>query len=78
MMRMNPQMNELMENNPEMARILSDPETLQQSLNAMRNPGLMQEMMRNADRGMANLNTIPGGEAALRQVHSEMMDPLYD
>lgn len=32
MVRMNPQLNELMEQRPEIARMLEDPELLQQSL----------------------------------------------
>jgi len=67
MLQMNPQLQQLCEQNPEIRRILEDPETLQQSMRAMRNPQLMREMMRNADRGMAQLNTIPGGEDALRR-----------
>lgn len=59
-MRMNPQLQEMMERNPEVARLLEDPEMLQQSMRAMRNPQLMREMMRNADRGMANLNAVSG------------------
>ena len=59
-MRMNPQLQEMMDNNPELARIMEDPEMLQQSMRAMRNPQLMREMMRNADRGMANLNAVSG------------------
>jgi len=71
-------MQQMMESNPEIARLLEDPETLQQSMRAMRNPQLMREMMRSADRGMANLNTMPGGEAALRRVYNEVQDPLYN
>jgi len=78
MLQMNPQLQQLCEQNPEIRRILEDPETLQQSMRAMRNPQLMREMMRNADRGMAQLNTIPGGEDALRRLHTEMIDPLND
>jgi ubiquilin len=31
-----------------------------------RNPNLMQEMMRNNDRAMANIENVPGGFDALR------------
>ncbi|CAD7929317.1 unnamed protein product [Amoebophrya sp. A120] len=78
MLQMNPQLQQLCEQNPDIRRILEDPETMQQSMRAMRNPALMREMMRSADRGMAQLNTIPGGEDALRRLHTEMVDPLYD
>ncbi|CAD7924393.1 unnamed protein product [Amoebophrya sp. A25] len=78
MIQMNPQLQQMCEQNPDVRRILEDPETMQQSMRAMRNPQLMREMMRNADRGMANLNTIPGGEDALRRLHNEIVDPLTD
>merc|ERR1719236_368079 len=78
MMRMNPQMNQLMEQRPEIARILEDPEMLQQSMRMATNPSLMREMMRNADRSIGNLDVMPGGHNALRRAHEEVADPLYD
>ena len=61
MVRMNPQLNRLMEQRPEIARILEDPEMLQQSMRMAANPSLMREMMRNADRAMGHLDAMPGG-----------------
>merc|ERR550537_729032 len=78
MVRMNPQLNELMERNPAMARILEDPETMQQAMRAAANPELMREMIRNQDRAMGNLDAMPGGHAALSQMHSDFIDPLYN
>merc|ERR1719428_2620901 len=76
--RMNPQLNQLMEQRPEIARILEDPEMLQQSMEMMRNPALMREMTRNADRAMGNLDAMPGGHNALVRAHEEYIDPLYN
>merc|ERR1712100_498817 len=78
MMQMNPQTRQLMEENPEIARLLEDPETLQQSARMMANPSLMREMMRNADTAMGRLDAMPGGHAALQQMHSDMIDPLHE
>merc|ERR1719456_1487291 len=75
---MNPQLQSLMESNPEVARILEDPEVLQQSMRAIRNPALMREMMRQSDRSMSNLETVPGGMDALRRMHNDIADPMYD
>ncbi|CAE8626697.1 unnamed protein product [Polarella glacialis] len=72
MVRMNPQLNELMERRPEIARMLEDPELLQQSMRMMANPSLMREMTRNADRSMANLDTMPGGHNALASDSAEV------
>merc|ERR1719198_644582 len=77
MMRMNPQLSQLMEERPEIARVLEDPETLQQSMRMMSNPALMREMTRNADRAIGNLDALPGGHNALRRAHEEFADPLY-
>merc|ERR1719161_3219150 len=78
MIRMNPQLNQLMEQRPEIARILEDPETLQQSMRMMSNPALMREMTRNADRAIGNLDAMPGGHNALVRAHEEFADPLYN
>merc|ERR1719383_438294 len=77
MIRMNPQLNQLMEQRPEIARILEDPETIQQSLRMAANPALMREMMRNADRAVGQLDAVPGGHAALVRAHEEFADPLF-
>merc|ERR1719379_2434605 len=77
MVRMNPQLNQLMEQRPEIARILEDPEMLQQSMQMMRNPALMREMTRNADRALGNLDAMPGGHNALVRAHEEFADPIF-
>merc|ERR1719443_2101572 len=77
MMRMNPQLSQLMEERPEIARILEDPETLQQSMRMAMNPSLMREMTRNADRAIGQLDAMPGGHSALVQAHQEFADPLF-
>merc|ERR1719277_2224926 len=77
MMRMNPQLNQLMETRPEIARLLEDPEVLQQSMQMMANPSLMREMTRNADRAIGQLDAMPGGHNALVRAHQEIADPLY-
>merc|ERR1719159_728683 len=78
LMRMNPQLNRLMEQRPEIARLLEDPEMLRQSMQMATNPALMREMMRNSDRAMGQLDVMPGGHNALRRAHEEFADPLYE
>merc|ERR1719395_383292 len=78
MMRMNPQLNQMMEQRPEIARILEDPEVLQQSMQMMRNPSLMREMQRNADRAIGQLDVMPGGHNALVRAHQDISDPLMN
>merc|ERR1712048_1316539 len=71
------QMMQLMEQRPELARLLEDPEIIQQSMEMMRNSELMREIMRNADRAMGNLDAMPGGHNALVRAHEEIADPLF-
>merc|ERR1719222_1416242 len=78
MMRMNPQLEQLMERQPEIARLLEDPEMLQQSMRMAANPSLMREMTRNADRAIGQLDVMPGGHNALVRAHEEIADPLFD
>merc|ERR1719235_529879 len=78
MMRMNPQTQRLMEERPDLARMMEDPEVLRQSARMVSNPSLMREMMRNQDTAMGRLDATPGGHAALERAHREIVDPLHN
>merc|ERR1711936_1195992 len=56
----NPQMRQLMDRNPEINHMLNNPDVLRQTMEIARNPAMMQELMRNQDRAMSNLESIPG------------------
>lgn len=75
-METNPQMRALMDSNPELARMMRDPQVLRQAMDMMRSPGLRQEMMRNNDLAMANLELHPEGFSALQRMLTEVQDPL--
>lgn len=49
-----------MERNPEINHMLNNPDILRQTMEIARNPNMMQELMRNQDRAMSNLESIPG------------------
>eukprot|EP00041_Stephanoeca_diplocostata_P030207 m.906977 g.906977 ORF g.906977 m.906977 type:complete len:526 (-) comp23710_c0_seq2:1840-3417(-) len=76
MVMANPQMRALIESNPELGQALTDPETIRQGLQMAQNPALRQEMMRNNDRAMSNLESIPGGFNHLRRMHDQIQEPL--
>jgi ubiquilin len=78
MMQSNPQIQELIRQNPELGHVLNDPNMLRQSLEMARNPALMQEMLRNQDRAMSNIEALPGGFDALRQFYTNVGGPLQD
>lgn len=42
MMRMNPQMQQIMDNNPEIGHMFNNPQLMRQALEMARNPSMMQ------------------------------------
>ncbi len=49
-----------MERHPEINHMLNNPDILRQTMEIARNPAMLQELMRNQDRAMSNLESIPG------------------
>lgn len=74
----NPQMQELMQRNPEISHILNNPDLMRQTLELTRNPSMMQELMRNHDRAMSNLESVPGGYSALQRLYRDIQEPLMN
>ncbi|KAI8899328.1 hypothetical protein BC833DRAFT_586103 [Globomyces pollinis-pini] len=71
----NPQLQKLIEEHPEVRENLSDPNFLQEMTKAVKNPKLMQEMMRNQDRALSNIESIPGGFNHLSSMFKSMDGP---
>jgi len=76
MLEADPTMRQAMEANPELRAALSDPETIRQMMNAATNPALMAEQMRNNDRAMSNITSMPGGFNALTRMYRDIQEPL--
>ncbi|XP_066106868.1 LOW QUALITY PROTEIN: ubiquilin-3 [Saccopteryx bilineata] len=74
----NPHMQQLIQHNPEIGHILNNPEIMRQTLEFLRNPAVMQEMMRSQDRALSNLESIPGGYNVLRTMYTDIMDPMLN
>ncbi|XP_012514436.1 PREDICTED: ubiquilin-3 [Propithecus coquereli] len=74
----NPHMQQLIQHNPEIGHILNNPEIMRQTLEFLRNPAIMQEMMRSQDRALSNLESIPGGYHVLRTMYTDIMDPMLN
>merc|ERR1719301_457162 len=51
---------------------------MREHLQAIMDPQMRAMMMRNVDRSMSNLETVPGGMDALRRMHNDIADPMYD
>ncbi|OQV26092.1 putative Ubiquilin-4 [Hypsibius exemplaris] len=73
----NPQIQSLMERNPELSHALNNPDVIRQAMQVMRNPNMMQEMMRNYDRALSNLESLPGGFNALQRFYNDYQEPMY-
>merc|ERR1719229_2021832 len=71
-------MQQLMERNPEINHMLNNPEILRQTMELARNPAMMQELMRNQDRAMSNLESIPGGQSALQRMYRDIQEPMLN
>uniref|UniRef100_A0A8C5U7D2 STI1 domain-containing protein n=1 Tax=Malurus cyaneus samueli TaxID=2593467 RepID=A0A8C5U7D2_9PASS len=74
----NPQMQQLVQRNPEISHMLNNPDIMRQTLELARNPAMMQEMMRNQDRALSNLESIPGGYNALRRMYTDIQEPMLN
>lgn len=69
-------MQSLIERNPEVNHLLSNPDVLRESLEMVRNPAALQEVMRNYDRALNNMESMPGGYNVLRRMYTEFQEPL--
>lgn len=74
----NPQIQSLMERHPELGHALNNPDVIRQAMQVIRNPAIMQEMMRNYDRALSNLESIPGGFNALQRFYNDYQEPMYN
>ncbi len=74
----NPQMQQLIERNPEIGHMLNNPDILRQTMEIARNPAMLQELMRNQDRAMSNLESIPGGQSALQRMYRDIQEPMLN
>jgi ubiquilin len=74
----NEHIQSLIRQNPEIGHLLNDPEIIRQTMEMIRNPNMFNEMMRNHDQAIRNLQGIPGGEAALQRLYSDIQEPLLN
>ncbi|KAI3382822.1 hypothetical protein SNEBB_011369 [Seison nebaliae] len=74
----NPEMRELIDRNPELNRLLNSPELIRQSFQLARSPAAMEELMRNQDRFLSNLENTPGGFNVLQRMYNEVQEPMMN
>jgi ubiquilin len=78
MMLSNPQMRDLMERNPEITHMLNNPDLMRQTMEMARNPAMLQELMRQQDRAISNLESLPGGFGALQRMYRDIQEPMMN
>jgi len=78
MMLNNPQMQAILDANPQMRHVLNDPAILRQSMEMMRNPHAMREAMRSQDLQMSQIENLPGGFNALRNMFEGVQEPMMN
>nr|XP_032661611.1 ubiquilin-1-like [Chelonoidis abingdonii] len=74
----NPQMQQLADQNPEINHILRNPDFIREMIEVSSSPAMLQEIIRNHDRALSNLESIPGGYNALQQLYSEIEEPMMN
>lgn len=71
-----PEMQAVLESQPHLNHVLNDPQLWRQQMEAIRNPAMMQEMLRNQDRALSNIESLPGGYNALRRMYHDVHEPM--
>ena len=67
----NPQLQEQLKQNPELRRIMNDPESFRRLLQAVNDPSKMRTMLQQHDNSMRNVMSTPGGRSALRRTQAQ-------
>ncbi|KAA6384916.1 MAG: hypothetical protein EZS28_019555 [Streblomastix strix] len=75
---MNPNMKQIMGDNPEVQSALSNKDTMKQIGSIISNPQLMQDFVRQSDNAFRQLENFPGGFQILERLTSEITDPMFD
>ncbi|KAL0231928.1 hypothetical protein PCE1_002925 [Barthelona sp. PCE] len=75
--RNHPQMRQMLEDHPEMAQVMESDEFKETIERVLNDPDELQNLMRDADNALNNINSHPDGERLLNRVYTEMQ-PLQD
>jgi len=74
----NPQLRRIFESNPQLRHMLRSPDTMRQIMQVMENPALYEEMLRNQDRRIMNIESMPGGRQALEDMYNNIQAPMEE
>merc|ERR1719356_1230314 len=71
-----PALQQLMKDNPQLRHVLKDPSLMQHAMRAASNPQYYKEMLKNNDRALRNIESIPGGFSALSRLYNQIQKPM--
>lgn len=72
MMKNNPMIEQMKKANPEIGDALEDPAVLEQMMEVMKDPVKMEEMLRQQDQMLTNLQNMPGGAKAFDKLSRDL------
>jgi len=71
-----PALQQLMKDNPQLRHVLKDPSLMEHAMRAASNPEYYNEMLKNNDRALRNIESIPGGFSALSRLYNQIQKPM--
>jgi len=80
LLKMDPRLNKLLEQCPELQTMLHDPEFMKQATEALRNPVHVRDVLRSTDRSMSHIEEklLGGGFDVLRSMCEDINRPMLD
>merc|ERR1712176_1245566 len=72
----NPALQQLLRDNPQLRHVLKDPSLMKHAMKAASNPEYYNEMLKNNDRALRNIEAIPGGFSALSRLYNQIQKPM--
>merc|ERR1719249_513338 len=71
-----PALKQLLKDNPQLRHVLKDPSLMEHAMRAASNPDYYNEMLKNNDRALRNIESIPGGFSALSRLYNQIQKPM--
>ncbi|KAI0982675.1 hypothetical protein GJ496_008240 [Pomphorhynchus laevis] len=67
-----------MEQNHEVSQFFNNPDFMRQTMEMIRNPTAIQEIMRNSDRVLINLESLPIGYNVRQRISRDFQEPMLN
>ncbi|KAI0984996.1 hypothetical protein GJ496_008040 [Pomphorhynchus laevis] len=74
----NPQMQRVREQNHEVSQFVNNPDLMCQTMEMIRIPTTIQEITRNHDRALINLESLPSGYNVRQRIYRDFQEPMLN